>query len=117
MAVFENNPSAQDFNIQTAINAKDGLMMSHIKTSGRTDKFFFLPMDLPHLQEELGKIIGTQTLVPKWALGWHMSQRGMPSTKEMQTHITKMQTLNFPIDGIWSDSDYMENGESFTFDL
>jgi len=42
MAVFDNNVGAQDFIIQEDVDG--GLSVSHVKTTGRTDKFFFLPM-------------------------------------------------------------------------
>jgi alpha-glucosidase (family GH31 glycosyl hydrolase) len=112
VAVFENNPAAQDFNIQEAISptkVKEGLFISHIKTTGRTDKFFFLPMDLPHLQEEVAKLIGTQPLIPKWALGWHLGQRGVQNLTEMTKVIDNMKENKFPIDGFWSDVDYMQD--------
>jgi len=36
-----------------------------------TEKFFFLPMQMDHIADELTKLIGTPAMVPEWALGWH----------------------------------------------
>lgn len=119
MAVFENNPSPQDFNIQEAISdkkVKEGLFVSHIKTTGRTDKFFFLPMDIQHIHDEVAKILGKQPLVPKWAFGWHLGQRGIPNIDEMNNVINTMKQKKFPLDGFWSDVDFNQDMQAFTFD-
>lgn len=83
MAVFENNPAPQDFTLAKTDDEKEGYLISHIKTSGRTDKFFFLPMDLPHLSEEFAKLVGTPSLPPKWAFGWHLSKKGVNGIGEL----------------------------------
>jgi alpha-glucosidase len=34
-------------------------------------------MELKHIQEEISKILGTKPLLPKWAFGWHLGQKGI----------------------------------------
>ena len=46
MAVFDNNAAAQDFIIQQ--DDEIGYNINHIKITGQTDKFFFLPMTIEH---------------------------------------------------------------------
>jgi len=78
MAVFDNNAGAQDFIIDEAENP-NGLFINHVKTTGQTDRFFFLPMQLDHLQDEFTKIVGRPSMVPDWALGWHAAKFGLSS--------------------------------------
>ena len=47
MAVFDNNVGAQDFIISKA-DVKE-LNITHVKTSGSTEKYFFLPMYIDHI--------------------------------------------------------------------
>lgn len=74
MAVMDNNVGAQDYIISQP-NVKE-LEITSIKTSGLTEKYFFLPMNIDHIQEELAKIIGLPALVPEWVLGWHQCKYG-----------------------------------------
>jgi len=47
-----------------------------------TEKYFFLPMEISHIQEELVKIIGLPALVPEWVLGWHQCKYGWRELSE-----------------------------------
>jgi len=82
MAVFDNNAGAQDFIIDEAENPK-GLFINHVKTTGQTDRFFFLPMQLDHLQDEFTKIVGRPSMVPDWALGWHSAKFGIKNANDL----------------------------------
>ncbi|KAH3766307.1 lysosomal alpha-glucosidase [Pelomyxa schiedti] len=59
--------------------------------------------------KQLGKIVGTQHLLPYWALGFHQSKWGYSS-------ITEISTVEIPLEVIWNDVDYMNNYMDFTND-
>lgn len=112
MCVFDNNAGAQDYIITKPETG--GRAMTHVKTSGITDKYIILPMDLKDTVEEFTKIIGMPAMVPQWALGWHQCRWGYDSTETMQGIVEQYDDNKFPLDGMWVDIDYMDNYQDFT---
>ena len=62
------------------------------------------------------RIWGKPALVPKRALGWHLSRWGWNSTETLRDVVKSMEKGNFPLDGMWTDIDYMKNYQDFTID-
>lgn len=73
-----------------------------------TEKYFFLPMEISHIQEELVKIIGLPALVPEWVLGWHQCKYGWRELSEAQEVYDTYNKEKLPLDVMWSDIDYMD---------
>lgn len=55
-------------------------------------------------------------MTPQWALGFHQSRAGYKTTEELKTVLDQYRAANLPIDGIWSDIDYMDNYKAFYYD-
>lgn len=111
MGVFDNNAAAQDYIIKD--EGTGGLIVTQIKTGGKTDRYFFLPTNLDHMQLEFGKLIGLPSMVPEWALGWHQCRYGY-SFGQLSNVYQNYNRRNLPLDAIWSDIDYMQDFEDFT---
>lgn len=51
-----------------------------------------------------------------WALGWHQSRWGYKTDSVLRDVMYKYEEKNLPLDTIWSDIDYMDRYQDFTYD-
>jgi len=56
-------------------------------------------------------------MTPQWALGFHQSRAGYQNTATLQAVVDAYKAAELPLDGIWSDVDYMEDYKSFYYDI
>ena len=55
------------------------------------------------------------TVMPFWSLGYHQSRWGYNSSAMMLEVVKNFAQYDIPLDTIWSDIDYMDKFEDFTF--
>lgn len=65
---------------------------------------------------QLGRLTGTITMPPKWAIGYHQCRYSYdPATRVMEV-ANEFRERDLPADVIWMDIDYMDGYRVFTFD-
>ena len=85
IAVFDNNAGAQDF----IKDSSNGLKMTHIKTSGFTERFLVLPQPITDVVRDYQRVVGLPAMVPQWALGWQQTRWGYTSANALKTVVDK----------------------------
>ncbi|HZW11026.1 MAG TPA: TIM-barrel domain-containing protein [Phycisphaerales bacterium] len=65
---------------------------------------------------ELGDLIGTMPLPPRWALGFHQCRYSYSTEQELLAVAEEFRNRWIPCDTLWLDIDYMHGARSFTFD-
>jgi alpha-glucosidase (family GH31 glycosyl hydrolase) len=111
---FIRTTNAQDVYIQ--FNEDGSSDLYHKIVGGIFDIFFFMGPSPEHVIQKYHTLIGKPYLPPFWALGYHQCRWGYTTIQKMQTVITSFKDLNWPIDAIWNDIDYMVKYEDFTID-
>lgn len=53
--------------------------------------------------------MGKSQIPPFWSLGFHQSRRGYSDVSALEKVIQGYEKNGLPLDGIWSDIDYMIN--------
>lgn len=87
------------------------------KAIGGIFNFRFILSDSPWLLLQLFHVyIGQSEIPPFWSLGFHQSRWGYSSVYSLKQVVQQFQRNNLPLDGIWTDIDYMINYEDFTID-
>ncbi|XP_065907370.1 uncharacterized protein [Dysidea avara] len=83
---------------------------------GLLDFYFFLGPTPELVLQQYQEVIGAPRLPPYWALGFHQCRYGYHSVEALYEVITNFTTNKIPLDGIWSDIDYMNEYRDFTLD-
>ena len=94
----------------------------------KSQKFFYLGAEdgipclyiiygpsLAQLTRKLQQLVGTLSLPPLWALGFHQSRWGYGSIQDLRWLADHFDKHTFPADGLWIDIDYMDGFRVFTF--
>ena len=63
---------------------------------------------------ELARLIGTMTLPPRWALGYHQCRYSYTPDSRVREVARQFRKRHIPCDVIWLDIDYMEGFRCFT---
>lgn len=61
-------------------------------------------------------LIGYPTPPPYWAMGWHQSRYGYPNLDKWISVVKEYNKHNLPLDGFWTDIDYMDQFRDWTVD-
>jgi alpha-D-xyloside xylohydrolase len=61
-------------------------------------------------------LIGTPVLIPQWGLGWNQCRYGYRSTEVLRSVLDGYRNNDFPLDIMWSDTDYMSDYRNFIYD-
>lgn len=85
----------------------------------RSDHFIFVGGDQPkpdplQMVEDFWTLFTNPNAPPQWAFGWHQSRWGYNSTQSLRDVVQGYADEQLPLDGIWGDSDYMDNYKPFT---
>lgn len=81
---------------------------------GEPDVYFIVGPTLKELTRKLSKLVGTTPLPPLWSLGYHQCRWGYKGEKDLNELESKFEALEFPVDGLWLDIDYMRGFRVFT---
>lgn len=85
-------------------------------TGGVLDYYVFTGPEPEDVVAQYHTLIGTPTLVPFWALGWHQCRYGFQNLQEAINVANNYTGYNIPLDVMWTDIDYMNLYEDFTVD-
>lgn len=83
---------------------------------GIIDFYLFYKGRAQFILQQYHKIIGKPYLPPLWALGYHHGKTGFKNIGELKTLLNKFTSFNIPLDGLWVDTDILENHENFNID-
>jgi alpha-glucosidase (family GH31 glycosyl hydrolase) len=111
--VFTNLAQAQDWSIWN--HPETGVVDITMRATGGIGEIFFLFGDQPNdvLKMYQSAILGRPTLLPKWALGWHVGQRGYSNTDALRENLYAYGNHSIPLDAQWLDVDYMHEYRNF----
>ena len=71
---------------------------------------------LADLTRRFQRLVGLTPLPPIWALGYHQSRWGYEGEADLKRLADRFAALDFPVDGLWLDIDYMDGYKVFTID-
>ncbi|KAL4422366.1 hypothetical protein ABPG75_008563 [Micractinium tetrahymenae] len=83
-------------------------------TGGIVDLFVFLGPSPLDVLEQFTRVVGRPAMQPYWAFGFHQSRYGYSSVDNLTDVVSKYQSASIPLEAIWSDIDYMDDGRLFT---
>lgn len=114
--LYSNVANAQDWVIHN--EESDGsVVINMLASGGRGDLSIWVgetPNDVVQTYHQ--RIVGLPVVTPQWALGWHQSKWGYKDTQYLMQVVDEYETASLPLDGIWSDIDYMEDYKDFIVD-
>jgi alpha-glucosidase (family GH31 glycosyl hydrolase) len=90
--------------------------LSTIATGGSGDLFFFFGSNPDHLTINYHSIVGRPVVTPQWALGWSQCRWGYKTLDDLKAVVANYSLYNLLLDTQWSDIDYLDNYEDFTYD-
>ncbi len=97
--IFFDNPSKGSLDL----GKEDIQKIKYRVTSGALE-FYIIPGNSPEeIITKFAKLVGTQNLPPRWALGSFMTRFGYTSTKQMKEIYAKMEQENVPFDAVIFD--------------
>lgn len=115
--LFFETPSKIDFDIGfskadlLSVTTEDTGVSVYTITAENDDKTALLS-----IARQFRKIIGQSYIPPFWAFGFQQSRWGYRNEEDILDVIKNYKALNFPIDSVCMDIDYMEEYEDFTID-
>lgn len=71
---------------------------------------------LAELTMKLQNLVGRPPLPPLWSLGYHQCRWGYQSASDLRDLADNYEKLEYPVDGLWLDIDYMRGYRVFTFE-
>ena len=114
--VFTNLAAAQDWYVSN--NYGTGVVdISTIAVGGVVDMYFMFG-DSPNqvVTNYHNHIVGNPVLTPQWILGWNQCRWGYNSTQALRDVVSNYSYYNLPLDTQWSDIDYLNKYQDFTYD-
>ena len=105
---FKNNNNYKD-----EIKNNFEYYLRHITIGGIINYFITFGDTPEEAILEIHRIIGRPVLPPFWGFGWHQSRWGYKSTKDLETVLNNYMKYDIPLDGIWTDLDFLNNNKNF----
>ena len=109
---FENND-----NYNSEIKKNFEYYLRHITIGGIINYFITFGDTPEEAISEIHRIIGRPALPPFWAFGWHQCRWGYKSTIDLENILTNYMKYEIPLDGIWTDLDFLNNNKNFEMSL
>ena len=121
------NINAQDLVINTVNdkfkNNKDKIKnnfsyyLRHITIGGIINYFITLGNTPEEAISEIHRIIGRPIIPPFWGFGWHQCRWGYKTTKDLENILKNYMQYDMPLDGIWTDLDFLQNNKNFEMSI
>ena len=109
---FENNDNYND-----KIKNNFEYYLRHITIGGIINYFITFGDTPEEAISEIHRIIGRPALPPFWAFGWHQCRWGYKSTIDLENILENYMIYEIPLDGIWTDLDFLNNNRNFEMSL
>jgi len=78
--------------------------------------YFMFAAEPNYLTELYHSIVGPPVLPPQWSLGWHQCRWGYKNLDMLKEVVANYTLFNLTLDTMWSDIDYLNKYEDFTYD-
>jgi alpha-glucosidase (family GH31 glycosyl hydrolase) len=95
------------------LKEKFPLYLRHITIGGIINYFITFGDTPEEAISEIHRIIGRPALPPFWSFGWHQSRWGYKTTKDLEKVLENYIMYNIPLDGIWTDLDFLDKNKNF----
>lgn len=104
--------------MEAVTQLKDGTHYITYKSIGGIIDFrFFVGNNDPEsVVQRFNLINGRADIPPFWSFGYHQCRWGYANISQLRTVISRFESLDIPLDTVWSDLDYMIDSEVFTID-
>ena len=112
--VFFKNSNAQTPIIKH--NSDGTSTLSYITLGGALEIYFFVYGTAKEIIQQYHIVIGSPTLPPFWALGWHQSSWKYVNQSMVEDVIANYSKHDFPLETIWLDIPYMDGYADFSVD-
>jgi alpha-glucosidase len=107
--VFLKNSNGMD------VNLKPNLVTYQV-IGGVLDFYIFVGPTPKQVTQQYHGLIGKPYFTPLWSLGWHQCRWGTTNLDVLKQVVQNYSTNNIPLDTVWSDIDYMNSHEDFSWD-
>ena len=89
---------------------------AEIKVNGAFDLYLILEPTPKAIVSAFRRLIGRPYVPPRWAFGFGQSRWGYKTADDVRKIVKTYHDLNFPIDAVYMDIDYMDDYMNFTVD-
>mmetsp|Transcript_28241 Transcript_28241/g.42746 ORF Transcript_28241/g.42746 Transcript_28241/m.42746 type:complete len:472 (-) Transcript_28241:1226-2641(-) len=115
--VFSNSAAAQDWWVSNGKDDDAGkVTLTQMSTGGVADLYFMASATPEGVTKAYHSIVGTPVTIPQWALGWNQCRWGYSDTDHLRQVVANYSDNEIPLDVQWSDIDYLNSFEDFTYD-
>lgn len=83
-------------------------------TGGIIELFVFIGPTPLDVLEQFTRVVGRPAMQPYWAFGFHQGRYGYLSVENLTDVVSRYQGATIPLEAVWSDIDYMDDGRLFT---
>ena len=108
------NSNAQQVNIEFSKSGKS--VITYRTIGGILDIYYIMADSADEVIRKYNNLVGKPALPPFWSLGFHQCSWQYNNTEDLIGVVDRYQSLNYPIDTIWSDIMYMDRYIDFTVD-
>ncbi|OQR75050.1 lysosomal alpha-glucosidase-like [Tropilaelaps mercedesae] len=93
-----------------------GPTITYRPVGGILDFFLFTGPTPANVVQQYQEIVGKPSMVPYWALGYHLCRFGYRNTEDTRQVLQNNLNAGIRVDVQWNDIDYMKDRNDFTID-